>query len=200
MLKLVRQETPPSLLAGTNSEVKRPTIGGLPTWACLPELPAVTVPGTRTWYSSDPAEEIDLGKMSCTCNRWVQDARSSAHKRSIGRCCDHMVRVVLAQIQTSGVEVDPWLTCILRSCWKEYAPPPIFEWRFFSNGKDQFLALYGIERGYVQLYCQAGEPFQWGYDSSQNRWAHGVGPENPLAIKRDMRPWVKALDRKYGHL
>lgn len=168
-----------------------------PNWSLLPDLGDRLVPGTRTWYSSDTATEINFGTMSCTCSQWLEDKRHLVPEQYLGRCCDHMVRAVLHEITAGGVVVEPWLLCILESCAREYPPPPRFEHRIFSNGVEPFLALYDIRRGYVQLYSKS-RSVQWGYDSSQNRWAHGAGPQHPLVIKKELRPWIKELDLRYG--
>jgi hypothetical protein len=173
-------------------------VSNLPAWALIPDLGAGKVRGTRTWYSSDPAEEIDLALLTCTCSSWKERKRDLAERRSVGRCCDHMVRVVYDQILTRGLHADAWLIAILKGAYQEWAPPAHFEYRFFSNGESDFLALYDTSRGYVQLYGPPDAPVQIGYDSSRNRWSHGTGPNNPLVIKKTLRPWIKALDLKYG--
>jgi hypothetical protein len=72
---------------------------------------------------------------------------------------------------SEDLHAQPWSLAILRGC-TEHAPPPISESAIFSNGESNFLALYDVSRGYVQLYHPEGS--QFGYDSRQNRWGWGL--------------------------
>ena len=172
------------------------SILGAILWVTLPAVPIKLVPTSIIWYRKEPTVDVTIGTNTCSCERWTEDQRSLVPTCSIGRCCEHLARAWVLELE--GIECDPWLIRILKCC-SEYAPPARFECRSFTNGVEDFVALYDIRRGYIQLYGPASNPHQWGYDSSKNRWAHGAGPENPLIIKKDLRPWAKAMDIKHGH-
>ena len=87
---------------------------------------------------------------------------------------------------------------VLLQCCGVYDPPPRFDVGMFSNGESEFIALYDIATGYVQLYGPSDAPEQYGYNYRSNRWGWGSGPKNPLVIKRALRPWIKGLDDAYG--
>ena len=67
--------------------------------------------------------------------------------------------------------------------------------RNFSNGDEQFLALYDNSRGYVELFGQQSGCF--GYDVGRNRWASGIAPNKPLELKRMLRPWIESVDARF---
>ncbi len=141
--------------------------------------------------------EVDLGKMTCGCERWRLDKRELAPATSIARCCTHMVKPVYQRICLDK-SINPWTLAILEASY-QYPPPVKSEMAIFSNGIDDYLAFYDLSRGYIQLYGPLRSCEQYGYELQTNRWGWGDGPENPMAIKKQMRPWAKALDKKYGH-
>ncbi|MGD1108438.1 MAG: hypothetical protein ABR865_15460 [Terracidiphilus sp.] len=70
-----------------------------------------------------------------------------------------------------------------------------FESAIFSNGESEFLAVYNTETGYADLYDEHGGFY--GYKASNNRWSFGEGPEHPLVLKKNLRPWMHSLDEKF---
>lgn len=159
----------------------------------LPELLHVPL----TPQSMRDTVQVDLGNMTCECEEWSQAHRNLAPIRSIGRCCRHMVDPVYQRLCRDR-SVSLWTLAILQA--SSTCPPPAkSEMATFSNGKDEFLAFYDVTRGYVQLYGPLQSCQQFGYDHRINRWSWGTGPENPMAIKKTMRPWAKILAEKYGH-
>ncbi|MHB1022394.1 MAG: hypothetical protein ACYC46_04255 [Acidobacteriaceae bacterium] len=165
----------------------------LPTWSrepCVRDISQVT-------YRSDPKVRIDLAAYSCECEDW-RIYRSSLPLLSIGRCCVHLARAITSQKSELLAEWNPITLGLLAAC-SEHPLPPTFTYRWFSNGVSKFLGLYDISRGYVQLY-EAPEMLgavQYGYDVKRNRWAWGQGPEHPLVVKKELRPWAKAQDLEY---
>lgn len=136
---------------------------------------------------------VDIGLYSCECDDWKNN-RAAVPPSSIGRCCLHL-RIAFLRHRLS--ELSPWTITVLRASG-EFLPPIRYEYAIFDHHQEQYLALYDIDRGYVQIY-ERDSPIQLGYDISRNRWANGCGPLNPLAFKRQLRPWIKVLDTKYGN-
>jgi hypothetical protein len=142
-------------------------------WLVLPSMPAVTMDVPEMSYRSLPTCRVDLGQMTCSCSRWIKAGRNKIPLRSVGRCCTHLAGAVHERL-SEDLHAQPWSLAILRGC-TEHAPPPISESAIFSNGESNFLALYDVSRGYVQLYDPEGS--QFGYDSRQNRWGWGGWPK-----------------------
>lgn len=73
-----------------------------------------------------------------------------------------------------------------------YGVPGLYTSALFSNERERFLAIYDNERAYVELFGESGGCF--GYDRKRNRWAYGEGPDKPLVVKKDLRPWIESRD------
>jgi hypothetical protein len=93
-----------------------------------------------------------------------------------------------------GAPWNEWTIRILVAMEREfsYGVPGSYTSAFFSNESERLLAVYDNERGYVELFGENGGCF--GYDQIRNRWAHGEGPDSPLVVKKDLRPWIESLD------
>ncbi len=139
---------------------------------------------------------VNLAENSCTCREWEQ------HKKAfptldVRRVCRHVAKAINHRQAEFDGAWNVWTRNILFAIEREFSYGVFAEFTsmFFKNGGDQYLALYDNARGYVELFSESGGCF--GYDSSRNRWANGEGPNDPLAVKRILRPWIDSLDSRF---
>lgn len=177
--------------ARSSAAKTKSAVGLLPEWGNATD---VRVPGRS--YRKDSEVTVNLGTYTCDSPDPRCAESRTAKPASLGRCCPHVARAIVTNAPGDWPDL---LIQVLASCG-DYHLPPSFESAIFTNGEDQFLALYGIDRGYVQLFGPLGgreRTGNFGYDISQNRWGWGAAPKHPLIIKKEMRPWIRGLDAHY---
>jgi hypothetical protein len=139
---------------------------------------------------------VNLEDNSCTCSQWRQ-ARQTFPARDLRRVCVHIAKAIIhRQHEYTGAR-NQWTLCILYAIANRtsYGVFASFTSKVLEFDSARFLALYDNSRGYVELFSGNGGCF--GYDSSRNRWANGEGPNDPLAVKRVLRPWIESLDAQF---
>jgi hypothetical protein len=139
---------------------------------------------------------VNLAENSCTCREWEQHKKAFP-TRDIRRVCRHVAKAISHRQAEFDGAWNVWTRNILFAIEREFSYGVFAEFTstFFKNGGEQYLALYDNSRGYVELFSYSGGCF--GYDSSSNRWANGEGPNDPLAVKRILRPWIDSLDSRF---
>jgi len=139
---------------------------------------------------------VNLAENSCTCRDWER-SRKGFPVDDLRRVCKHVATAINhRQAEFDGIW-NSWTRNVLLAIEREfsYGVFPEFTSSFFKNGAEQYLVLYDNARGYVELFSESGGCF--GYDSSRNRWASGEGPNDPLAVKQFLRPWIESLDARF---
>lgn len=138
---------------------------------------------------------VNLTENTCTCREWER-AKKAFPTRDLRRVCRHVAKAINHLQSKFDGAWNVWTRNILLAIERElsYGVFPDFTSMFFKNAGEGYLALYDNSRGYVELFSASGGCF--GYDSSRNRWANGQGPNDPLAVKRILRPWVESLDAR----
>jgi hypothetical protein len=138
-------------------------------------------------------QRVDLADSSCACSRWSQ-VGSNFPSRDLRRVCRHIAKAMLHCRSDFAAPWNEWTIRILVAMEREfsYGVPDSYASAFFSNESEWFLAVYDKQRRYVELFGENGGCF--GYDGTRNRWAYGEGPDQPLAVKKDLRPWIELLD------
>ncbi len=203
--KIKRIFTSPRTISPGTTAAGVPWVFDLPKSAPPAYYPILQIPPLEAEILELPATtnikasivQVDLGKMTCTCAEWEKSKRNTAPVTSIGRCCPHMVKPVYLRVGLNNL-VNPWTIAILESS-HIHPPPARSEMSTFNNDIEDYLAFYDISRGYVQVFGPLRDCAQYGYEPRTNRWGWGHGPENPMVIKKQLRPWAKALDKKYSH-
>jgi len=139
---------------------------------------------------------VNLEDTSCTCRQWEQEKKDMP-VNDLRRVCAHIAKAIRYRKAEFDGAWNEWTLRILYALESEASHRIVksFTSGFFDNGKERFLAVYDNTCGYVQLYGENDECF--GYDSMRNRWGWGAGPNNPLEVKRKLRPWIESLDARF---
>jgi hypothetical protein len=138
---------------------------------------------------------VNLAENTCTCRDWEQ-LRKAFPTPDLRRVCKHIAKAINHRQAEFDGTWNPWTRNILLAIEREFSYGVFAQFTslFFTNGAEHYLALYDNSRGYVELFSGSGGCF--GYDSSRNRWSSGEGPNDPLAVKRLLRPWIESLDAR----
>jgi len=152
--------------------------------------------GTLRQINMSGIYSVNLADNSCTCSEW-QQVKKGMPAHDVRRVCKHIVKAILHRKGDFDGQWNEWTLRILHAIdgGVSHGVFTSYTHAFFDNGNERFLALYDNSRGYVELFSENGGCF--GYDSSGNRWAHGVGPEKPSILKRALRPWIESLDARF---
>jgi hypothetical protein len=139
---------------------------------------------------------VNLAENSCTCREWER-SKKGFPVQDLRRICKHIAKAINHRQAEFDGEWNEWTRNILLAieCEFSYGVFPEFTNSIFKNGAERYLALYDNSLGYVEMFSESGGCF--GYDSSQNRWANGEGPNDPLTVKRFLRPWIESLDARF---
>ena len=194
-----------SFLRGRSSEsrsvlhgVPSSTLPGRPsaTWLALPAWPKEPINVEVSSHSRNIAHQVNLTDNSCTCEKWL-DSRKSFPVGDIRRICRHIAQAIISHQNEYAGGWNKWTLHILNSmaAGASHGICARFETATFSNGEQEFLAIYNCATAYTDLYGEQGGFF--GYLGRGNRWAWGEGPEHPLELKKTLRPWIARLDLKY---
>jgi hypothetical protein len=170
--------------------------GELPAWLTLPPWPKGPRDIEIHSHSRDIFHHVNLENNTCSCERWVETCKAFP-ANDLRRICRHVAQAVVSSQREYGVTWNSWTLEILESMSRgaSHGVCARFEAARFSNGEQEFLAIYNCATGYTDLYGDRGGFF--GYLGRSNRWAWGEGPENPLVLKKTLRPWIAMLDLKH---
>jgi hypothetical protein len=139
---------------------------------------------------------VDLANNSCTCEQWKSE-KQEMPICDLRRVCLHIAKAIIHHKSTFDGTWNEWTLRVLYALESGASHRLVksFNSTFLENGEEKFLAVYDNANGYVQLFGEKGGCY--GYDSMQNRWGWGQGPDHPLEVKRKLRPWIEALDAKF---
>lgn len=173
-----------------------PSDGKPPAWLTLPRWPKGPTDIEVHSHSRDIYHHINLEESTCSCERWKETCKAFP-VNDLRRICRHIARAVVSHEREYGVTWNCWTLEILNSMsgGASHGVCARFETARFSNDEREFLAIYDCDTGYTGLYGERGGFF--GYLGRGNRWSWGQGPENPLVLKKTLRPWTAGLDLKY---
>lgn len=170
--------------------------GEWPAWLTVPPWPKG--PGDIEIHSRsrDIFHHVNLEENKCSCERWLEACKAFPVD-DLRRICRHIAQAVVSSQCEYGATWNGWTLKILESMSRgeSHGVCARFETARFSNGEQEFLAIYDCATGYTDLYGERGGFF--GYCGRSNRWSWGEGPKNPLVLKRTLRPWIAQLDQKH---
>ncbi len=175
---------------------RRRTLARKPTWLTLPIWPHGQVDIEVPSASRDIVHHVNLAENSCTCERWTKTCVTFPVS-DLRRVCRHIAKAIVSRQDQYGIDLEKWALRILSSMslGQSFGVCRFFESAIFSNGESQFLAIYDTETGWANLYDERGGVY--GYSARGNRWSFGEGPEHPLVLKKDLRPWMHLFDEKF---
>ena len=164
----------------------------LPTWHLEPLFDVSAMSNC-----CDPQVRVDLSTYTCSVELCAP--HRSAAPLTLGRCSPHVARAITAH---SPREWNPITLQLLASCDENHGFPLRCEGKLLSNGGSKFVALYDVERGYVQLYgpLTGDRPASISeYDTKQERWTSGKWTFDAVRLTKAMRPWITKMNQMYRH-
>ena len=164
-------------------------------WGLLPDWKG---PSKYRYSSTTNPFDVDLSLYSCPCEDWVKH-RARLQHNDIRRCCRHLAEALWKHPEVTGLWPNGW-TRIVAAGLTDWAFPIEFEQAIFSNGIEDFLCVYDIARGHVQLFAASGGQhysLSMGSGANKDRWSNEVRPKACVLLKKAMRPWKLAMDAKH---